>query len=275
MLDQLATDSSARPAQARATEIAKAQATLAQTALAKAQEELPRTASAYYSALNADKANACNYTAKLELQPAQADVRYRYVARLKHNWLRDDTLKLAVNPAGLLTSANVVAVDRTGNILVDIAGAVAGGGGFGSPAMLTNRRSGPELSCGEPKSIIRILIRPIRGKVKEASDGLEAAKYPYRVESSPDAAADKAATTPPDQAAIDKAAADKVTADRATADSIHRSYQGAIFYRSRYPSCSRSRSRTTKPPGTSSTRPWSRRRRRVRSATSRPIPRRS
>ncbi len=129
VLDQLATDSSARPAQARATEIAKAQATLAQTALAKAQEELPRTASAYYSALNADKANACSYTAKLELQPAQADTRYRYVARLKHNWLRDDTLKLAVNPAGLLTSANVVAVDRTGDILVDIAGAVAGGGG--------------------------------------------------------------------------------------------------------------------------------------------------
>lgn len=97
---------------------AKAAEEAAAAALATAQANLEQV-------LAAGDAK-CIYTAKLELLPAQPDPDYRFVARLAHNWFRDDTVKLGVNTSGLLTSANVVAVDRTGDIIVEAAGAFAG-----------------------------------------------------------------------------------------------------------------------------------------------------
>lgn len=75
---------------------------------------------------------ACVYTVKVELQAAQPDPHQRFVASLQHNPLRDDTATLKVSPAGLLSSANVVAVDRTGDIIVELAGAISALGGAGS-----------------------------------------------------------------------------------------------------------------------------------------------
>lgn len=67
----------------------------------------------------------CEYTAKVESLPAQADVNHRYVAHLSHNGTRDDDMTLEVNGDGLLTSAKLTAADKTGDILVQLAGAAS------------------------------------------------------------------------------------------------------------------------------------------------------
>lgn len=74
----------------------------------------------------APAACAFSYAAKLELLPATADERHRFVAAISHSAFRDDDAKLAVTSEGLLTSANAVAADRTTDIIVDMAGAIAG-----------------------------------------------------------------------------------------------------------------------------------------------------
>lgn len=63
----------------------------------------------------------CQFTAKIELMAAQADPRYRLVARMNHSGFRDDLQTFSVSSAGLLQSADVTATDRTGDILVEAA----------------------------------------------------------------------------------------------------------------------------------------------------------
>ena len=114
----------------------------------------------------------CTYEAKLELLPAQADTRKRYAARLVHNPFRDDTLNLKVNPAGLLTSGNVVAADRTADILVEFAGALAGvggGGGPSAPSPPTGLLETPT-PCGKlPKTFVRVFDPVSSGAVSGAA----------------------------------------------------------------------------------------------------------
>jgi hypothetical protein len=102
---------------------------------------------------------ACTYTAKLEALAPQADPDQRFIARLTHNSLRDDTLRLNVTPAGLLSTANLVAVDRTADIIVEAAGAFAGlrSGGLGPNAASEERANCASL----PRQFVRI-IDPLR-----------------------------------------------------------------------------------------------------------------
>jgi hypothetical protein len=67
----------------------------------------------------------CEYSASVESMPAQADRNHRFVAHLSHNGTRDDEMTLEVSAEGLLTSTTMTAADRTGDILVTLAGAQA------------------------------------------------------------------------------------------------------------------------------------------------------
>ncbi|MCG8506938.1 MAG: hypothetical protein MI755_20200 [Sphingomonadales bacterium] len=59
----------------------------------------------------------------LELLPTEPDPDHIYYARPRHQPLRDDLTKINVNERGLLTSSHVESTDRTGDILVQLAGA--------------------------------------------------------------------------------------------------------------------------------------------------------
>jgi hypothetical protein len=66
---------------------------------------------------------------KVELLPPSADPAQAYLLSPHHSAFRDDEHKLIVSPAGLLTSTDIVATDRTADILVEVAtfaGAIAG-----------------------------------------------------------------------------------------------------------------------------------------------------
>ncbi|MBX9731644.1 MAG: hypothetical protein K2X59_09975 [Sphingomonas sp.] len=75
-------------------------------------------------------------TLKIDLQAPSADPAQAFRLDPTHSALRDDEHKITVSPAGLLNTADITAIDRTGDIVVEIAtfaGAIArlgvGGGG--------------------------------------------------------------------------------------------------------------------------------------------------
>jgi len=74
----------------------------------------------------------CNYqvTFSVEPQPLVPDHDYGFVARLKHNPLRADVLKLATTDTGLLSSGESVSTDTSGSILAKLAQAIIS---FGVP----------------------------------------------------------------------------------------------------------------------------------------------
>lgn len=70
-----------------------------------------------------------NVSLKIELLPPSADPAQAFLLSPQHSVLRDDEHKLIVSSAGLLTSTDIVATDRTADILVEIAtfaGAISG-----------------------------------------------------------------------------------------------------------------------------------------------------
>lgn len=95
---------------------------------AKEQEEAAATAlksatSALASAPRDGGVAAGRGTAlTVELLPMSADPNFGFRATALHSPTRDDTQKLEISPAGLLVSTDFVATDRTGDILVELAG---------------------------------------------------------------------------------------------------------------------------------------------------------
>lgn len=123
-----------------------------------------------------------SYTAKLELLAPVADLRQRFVANLTHSPLRDDDVKLAVNPAGLLTSANVVATDRTADIIVEAAGALAQFGGVRPPvpsATAAVRTSEP--ACAELPAKFAYQFDPLTGEAL-VNEQIKRARFPFVVD---------------------------------------------------------------------------------------------
>jgi hypothetical protein len=114
-------------------------------ALADAQAEVPKKEAARATAA-ANLTGAVNSNAgkrpgddtkpkqydvvvNIELLPPTADPAFGYRMTPRHSAFRDDEHKLAVSAGGLLTSADIVASDRTADALVEIAtfaGAIAG-----------------------------------------------------------------------------------------------------------------------------------------------------
>lgn len=142
-LDQTPAASADRPLRAQVLERATTDDTAAATALRTATTNLQNATTAL---TNAQITGAsCTFGATIELLPAQGDRRAPFVLQPRHNELRNDTNKFVVTPAGLLTSANVVADDQTGQIIVEIAG-IAGaltGGQIRGPGQTT-----PKVDCG-------------------------------------------------------------------------------------------------------------------------------
>jgi hypothetical protein len=122
---------------------------------------------------------ACGYSAKLELLPAQGDGTARFLANPRHNPLRDDSTKLIVTQEGLLSSANVIAADRTGDIIVEIAGAI---GGFGSgPRIAALDGAAPAEDCTHNKKLIAIFDPARATEFERVRRDLRAANYPLLI----------------------------------------------------------------------------------------------
>ena len=192
-------------------------------AIALALDEVTKLQEAYRAAIDTLRdapatGATCVYTAKLELLAAQPDVRFRFVARLNHNWLRDDTTKLGVNEFGLLTSANAVATDRTGDILAEGAGAIAAVGGGASRPFYSQRVGAPATADCAKGQIVLMFDPASPDAVDRLNLEAQLANYPYRVE----------VRGPVPSSAQAPAVA-------ALADRLQRNRTGAIFYRSPVP----------------------------------------
>ena len=115
------------PERAKMTiDVAKAAgaAVLAKATVAEAKAEVDAQAALAIAA--ARDAKPLHVTGlKLELLAPSADPRQRYILDAKHNPMRDDTHHFAISTDGLLSSTNIVAVDRTADILVELAGSIA------------------------------------------------------------------------------------------------------------------------------------------------------
>jgi hypothetical protein len=128
---------------------------------------------------------AFSYSAAVELLAPVADTKLRLVANTYHSPLRDDDIKLAVNSAGLFSSANVIAADRTGDILVEIASALSGlGSGSGQTLAFDGE---PELSdtttCEQLPTKFAYRLDPSRDvEVAALNTELQEAAFPFRLE---------------------------------------------------------------------------------------------
>ena len=170
------------------------------------------------------------YAAKLELLPLTADVQYGFVANIAHNVLRDDTMKLGVTTDGLLTSANVVADDKTGSILVELASAIASGRS-GSLAMAGNTRNAKPPACERVKSKFVYSFDPVT-KSKDVSDRMQKAGYPFVIATSGEKRSYGADGEKCSHEKDGEKCSDQVWK---SLNNLNEQYKGSLFYRSPHP----------------------------------------
>lgn len=101
----------------------------------------------------------------IELLPMAPDPAYAFRVDPKHSIFRDDQHKIALTPSGLLTSTDIVASDRTADILAEIA-TVAGyaAGGLGkdgtdlSVKQLDDKKAAEKKACETaPEKVVAIV----------------------------------------------------------------------------------------------------------------------
>ncbi|MEQ1778140.1 MAG: hypothetical protein ABL863_06320 [Nitrosomonas sp.] len=100
------------------------------------------TAKNRYDQVKAEKdSKQCNYYIEMSITPLalEPDTQYPFLLKLNNSPLRDDELKIKTTQSGLLTSTDAISSDRTGDIAVEIAKAVAmfGMGGFSTRTTTT------------------------------------------------------------------------------------------------------------------------------------------
>ena len=177
VLAALAPNAATRPDQIKLVELAVAQETVltaAAESLSAGVTDLGR------QIIDAQAAGGeCRYTAKIELLPVQADPRERFVADLSRNSWRDDTVRLDVSPAGLLTSVNVVAADQTGQILVELAGVAGALAGVRMP--FAERESPQPAKCDGVPVLTRIFDPANSSDVTSVNTDLERASFPFEI----------------------------------------------------------------------------------------------
>lgn len=86
------------------------------------------TAKNRYDQVKAEKdSEQCNYYIAMSITPQalEPDTQYPFLLKLNNSPLRDDELKIKTTQSGLLTSTDAISSDRTGDIAVEIAKAVA------------------------------------------------------------------------------------------------------------------------------------------------------
>lgn len=197
-----------------------------------------KTAEASLRILEAAPANSCafSYSAAIELLAPVADTRVRLVADAFHSPLRDDDTKLAVNASGLFSTANVVAADRTGDILVEIASAFSGLGGAGD--QLAAFDGGSQLAdpgeCAKLPTKFAYRLDPSNSAERDKANGeLKDAGFPFRVQVPAMANSYDVADTIADRQRIGGSAQDKTyPIDDALR---HQGMNGALFYRTALP----------------------------------------
>lgn len=130
-------------------------------------------------AIPADAQCVASFETKVELLPAVPDHSQHFVANFAHNILRDDDGKLSLTADGLLSSSNVVAADRTGDILVELAGAIAGFGFRSGPkAMASDEVRTPQDDCDAPVKKFVYQFNPAdHGALSNVNDELVASGF--------------------------------------------------------------------------------------------------
>lgn len=179
VLNALPATSDLRAPQGRIVELARAEEAVLAGPVQTLTTELASATAAVLSAQSSGV--ACTFSASVELLPVQADRSARFVAEPRHNVLRDDTAKFAVNPAGLLTSANVVAVDQTAQIIVEIASAAAGAPASGEVKRDAN--GVPETpDCTGPRRFSSVFDPTVNTDISDLNDALKKAAYPFNID---------------------------------------------------------------------------------------------
>ena len=113
----------------------------------------------------------------LELQAPVPDTSRRFVMEQHHSPFRDDEQKFVRTASGLLSSVDVVAADRTGDILVEIATAIGGFGG--GPVPLTGDTPPPD-PC--PLKINRVFDPTDGEQVRSLNEELLVCKLSLQLE---------------------------------------------------------------------------------------------
>ncbi len=87
-----------------------------------------------------------------------------------------------MNAAGLLASANVVAVDQTVQALVEIASAAAGVPASGIDARDETTKELLKPSCNGPKRFVAVLDPTVGTDLSDVNDALQKAGYPFKID---------------------------------------------------------------------------------------------
>lgn len=130
-----------------------------------------------------------SYDIKLEMLPIMPDSSARFVANLSHSVLRDDAQKFTVTSDGLLNSADITATDRSGDIIVELAGAIAGLGKAGGPASVlraNNVSSAAPPDCATAIKEFAFQFDPMNGHSLDGdatgiNDRLANAGWPFKL----------------------------------------------------------------------------------------------
>ena len=117
----------------------------------KAAEDAAKAHQAAIDAVTAMKVDTVgnDITVLVELLPPSADPNYGFRLSPQHNVFRDDEQKIEITAAGLLTSTDITATDRTGDFLVELAG-IAG-------AALAVAKDAGGSPCTMPEQVISIV----------------------------------------------------------------------------------------------------------------------
>lgn len=172
----------------KAMELAAARKSVAEAERKNAQAKLDAATADLAGSVTA---KGCRYSSKIELLAPQADPRFRMVASMNHSAFRDDLQTFTVSSAGLLKTADVVATDRSGDILVEAAG-LAGRLSTFRPAMTAITKT-DEQSCETTPTTFVTILDPLEGVNVEdgnvrypAIDGLtqrlQDAGFPFTVQ---------------------------------------------------------------------------------------------
>lgn len=97
----------------------------------------------------------------LELLPMAPDPAYAFRLDPKHSWMSDDKHKISLTTNGLLTSTDIVAADRTADILAEIAVLAGYAVGRGLPGVKSNapesREAARNACTGSPDKVVAIV----------------------------------------------------------------------------------------------------------------------
>jgi hypothetical protein len=127
-----------------------------------------------------------DYTVTLSLLPLEPDPSHAYIANLSRNVLRDDALKIETTPEGLLTNTEVTAVDRTAEIIIQIAATIASFGVLPVPSprigILSKVPQPKDVICPKPVTYEAVIDPADRAQIADKINAeLRSVLVPYQI----------------------------------------------------------------------------------------------